>query len=204
LLPSSWSPASTTLPQALLGTILITVHPDHVSPAALNPVDIIIAVGKTPVQSFASFAQTLQIPVPQEAKVDLQPGEALVWFRGKDEAPIHVRTIPGKEDRRRHVRQYAEGEFSPHQSFYFRGPEARLNLRAHNLATFLQLAEGIDEDTWNFHLRRGDYSHWFREMVKDDELAKDAALVEDDSALSYEESRRRIRDAVQKRYTAPA
>lgn len=30
---------------------------------------------------------------------------------------------------------------SPEQSFYFRGPESKLNLRAQNLRTFLQLAE---------------------------------------------------------------
>jgi HAD superfamily hydrolase (TIGR01484 family) len=204
LLPSSWSPASTTLPQALLGTILITVHPDHVATAALNPVDIVIAVGKDPVDSFAEFAKALQIAAPQATNVQIETGEAMLWFRNEQRPLLHVRTLRAKEDRRRHIRQYAEGELSPEQSFYFRGPDFKLNLRAHNLATFLQLADGIDADTWNFHLRRGDYSQWFRDMVKDKELAEDAESIEQDTALSYEESRRRMRDAIQTRYTAPA
>ena len=46
-----------------------------------------------------------------------------------------------------------EGELPPERSFYFKGPERKLNLRARNLIQFLQLAEGIDVDTWTFHLK---------------------------------------------------
>jgi hypothetical protein len=45
------------------------------------------------------------------------------------------------------LRQYAQGEVSPNQSFYFRGPESKLHLRAQNLETFLQMADGVDDDT---------------------------------------------------------
>ncbi len=45
LLPPSWSPASDTIPQQLSGTILITVHPERVSPAALALVDTVLATG---------------------------------------------------------------------------------------------------------------------------------------------------------------
>ena len=44
------------------------------------------------------------------------------------------------------------------RSFYFRGPGGRHNLKAHNLAIFSQIAEGISEETWLYHLYRGDYS----------------------------------------------
>ena len=53
------------------------------------------------------------------------------------------------------------------RSFFFRGPGNRHNLKAQNLAVFSQIADGIDEETWLFHLRRGDYSRWFRAAVKD-------------------------------------
>jgi hypothetical protein len=33
------------------------------------------------------------------------------------------------------------------KSFFFRGPDAALYLRAQNLSTFLQLAEGVDDAT---------------------------------------------------------
>jgi hydroxymethylpyrimidine pyrophosphatase-like HAD family hydrolase len=203
LLPSSWSPASTTVPQALEATILVTVHPEHVSPAALTPVDVLIAVGKAPMQNFRAFAGALHIAPPPGDNTELKTGEALVWFREQPESPVRVRVVAGSEDRRRHLRQYAEGELSPEQSFYFRGPDGKLNLRAQNLMMFLQLAEGVDDATWLHHLRRGDYSRWFREFVKDEEVAANSSAVEKDASLSAEESRRRIKELIQSRYTAP-
>jgi hypothetical protein len=52
------------------------------------------------------------------------------------------------------------------KSFYFRGPAGNLNLRAQNLVLFNQMAEGVDDETWLYHLRRGDHSRWFREASR--------------------------------------
>src|SRR5437763_1621565 len=46
-----------------------------------------------------------------------------------------------KAERRRHRRKYADGELPPDRSFFFRGPNGKLNLRAQNLQMFLQIAE---------------------------------------------------------------
>jgi hydroxymethylpyrimidine pyrophosphatase-like HAD family hydrolase len=203
LLPSSWSPASTTIPQALEATILITVHPEHVSPAALSPVSVVIAVGKNPTQQFRSLAGVLKATAPGGMLPDLESGEALVWFRDNESPPVRVSTVRTRQDRRRHLKQYAEGELTAQQSFYFRGPENKLNLRAQNLMMFLQLADGVDDETWNYHLKRRDYSSWFRMIVKDEDLAREAELVERDGKLPAHESRAKIKNLVQERYTAP-
>ena len=83
-----------------------------------------------------------------------------------------------RTEHKRHVRKYAEGELGPDRSFYFRGPDDRLNLRAQNLQLFLQVADGVDDDTWLHHLRQRDYSRWIREAMKDEELANDVAGIE--------------------------
>src|SRR5262249_41723047 len=57
------------------------------------------------------------------------------------------------------------GELPPDRSFYFRGPEGKLNLRCRNLAFFLEVAAGVDDDTLLYHLRHGDYSRWFRDAI---------------------------------------
>jgi hydroxymethylpyrimidine pyrophosphatase-like HAD family hydrolase len=204
MLPSSWSPASATIPQVLDSTILISVHPDHVSTAALAHVSLVIAVGKNPAAQFQSFAHPLNISAPPETLPDLESGNAFLWFRDTPTSPIQVRTVRARQDRRRHLKQYAEGELSPQPSFYFRGSEGKLNLRAQNLMMFLQLAEGVDEDTWNYHLAKGDYSRWFRDLLKDEDLAQAAARVESESGLSADQTRARIKELVQSRYTAPA
>jgi len=69
---------------------------------------------------------------------------------------------------------------------------------------FLQIADGVDDETWRHHLRRGDYSRWFAEMIKDEELAAAARGIEAQAALDPRESRARIREAVEQRYTMPA
>ena len=204
LLPSSWSPATTTVPQILETTILITVHPEHVAKAALNLVDVLVAIGKSPMHSFSSFANVVQVAPPQGDDIELKTGEALVWFRKQSEPPIHVKTIRGTGERRRHLRQYAEGELTPEQSFYFRGPDSKLNLRAQNLNTFIQLAEGVDDVTWMHHLRRGDYSFWFESIIKDSELAREVAAVEQNKDASPRESRKKIKQTIESRYTVPA
>jgi hypothetical protein len=81
--------------------------------------------------------------------------------------PFVVRPRAPTGERRRHQRKYAFGELGPDRSFWFRGPENKLNLRAQNLTVFLQLADGVDDGTWLHHLRRGDYSRWIGESVKD-------------------------------------
>jgi hypothetical protein len=96
------------------------------------------------------------------------------------------------------------GELIEHEHFFFRGPREELNLRAQNLVVFMQIAEGIDDDTWDFHLRRGDYTNWFRHVIKDDELADAAEQIQGQDKLSPKQTRARIREEIEERYTLPA
>src|SRR5207237_3336396 len=125
---------------------------------------------------------------------DFGPDEALVWARHAGGEPVRVRIAPPRGERRRHRRKYAAGELGPDQSFYFRGPEGKLNLRAQNLALFAQIAAGVDDETWQHHLRRGDYSGWFRNVIKDQDLADEAARIEAGDGLDPADSRAGIRE----------
>jgi hydroxymethylpyrimidine pyrophosphatase-like HAD family hydrolase len=204
LMPANWSPASSTIPQELGGTVLITVHPEHVSAAALAFVDVVIAKGNGAGETLAAFATATQISAPSVPFLEADTGHALVWFTKRQGPPLLVKTRVAKSERRRHRRNYAQGELSPEQSFYFRGPQSNLNLRAQNLSTFLQLAEGIDNDTWLFHLRKGDFSQWFQTVIKDDELAACARVIEADQNLDVAQARDQLKQAIESRYTAPA
>jgi len=111
---------------------------------------------------------------------------------------------PPKTELRRHRRKYAAGELGEDKSFYFRGPGGKLNLRAHNMNMFAQLAEGIDNETWTHHLRNSDYSRWLRGSVKDQAIADEVGIIEQDRELEPSESRGRVLEAIRRRYTAPA
>jgi hydroxymethylpyrimidine pyrophosphatase-like HAD family hydrolase len=203
LLPSSWSPTPRTSVQRPYGLMLITVHPDHVARRILSTVDLIVAVGATPGRALETFAATLGEPAPPPVTGELEPGDAVIWWRRPRRDPFVFRSIPARAERKRHLRKYAEGSLGEDKSFYFRGPEGRLNLRAQNLQLFLQLADGVDDDTWTWHLRRGDYSRWVRQSIKDDALADELRAIEE-AELSPSESRTRLRERVEERYTGAA
>jgi hydroxymethylpyrimidine pyrophosphatase-like HAD family hydrolase len=204
LLPASWRPAAHGPAELPRGLMLITVHPDQVARPVLASVDLVVAIGEAPAETLGRFAATLGEPVPPVAAEPLAAGDAIAWWRRPARHPLRFRSLPPRAERRRHVRKYAEGELGEDKSFFFRGPAGRLNLRAQNLQLFLQLAEGVDDETWSHHLRRGDYSRWFREAIKDDALADEVERIERTPELSAGESRARLRDRVEERYTGSA
>ena len=99
LLPSTWAPASQTLPQELRGFLFITVWPEHVAPAALSMVDALIGIGESPDQTIRRFHETLgHKPAPSQP-VTLEPDKALVWLRQKDADLVNeVARIEGLPD----------------------------------------------------------------------------------------------------------
>jgi HAD superfamily hydrolase (TIGR01484 family) len=202
LLSTTREDVTQILPEKLPGTIFVTVHPEAMSPIALAKVEYVLALGPEGMKVIETFCDAAGIPRPPEvppAKED----EILVWMRSGG-AVQQVKALRPTQARKRHTRKYAEGTLPSSVSFWFRGPGNRLNLRAQNLMIFAQLAEGVDDETWEHHRKLGDYSGWFRRVIKDDELSQEAAAAESDASLDAVESRRRIVDAVYRRYTAPS
>lgn len=204
LMPRGWRPVQAVMAQELTGMVYVTVHPDQVAKSVLQTVDIVIALGDDPADTITRFCETLGLPAPQAAPRALVHGEAVFWDRRSDQPPCKVRITPCEADHLRHRRKYAEGELPPNRSFFFRGPDNLLNLRAHNLILFMQMAEGVDEETWLHHLRQGDYSKWMSEGIKDPHLAEAVRRVEQEPSISAERSRQMIRSAIEGRYTVPA
>jgi HAD superfamily hydrolase (TIGR01484 family) len=202
LLPASWDPATLTLSLELHSMLLITVHPDQLAPAALASIEMVIAVGDSPQEMLAVIGGARRQKLPQWAG-SLEQGQALFWPIGHG-APVTIQVAQARQERRRHRRKYAEGELIPEESFYFQGPEGKLNLRAQNLILFVQLAEGVDDATWMYHLNRGDYSEWFRRAIKDEALAAQAARVEATPDIPPSKSRELIKAAIEEHYTLPS
>ena len=204
LLPQEWAPASAEVAGRTASLLLVTVHPEHVSEALLRQVNVLAVVGNEPRKYVEEFARAAGIPAPAIGAAELKDGELAVWLRDSDEGIERMQSIPGKAERKRHRRKYAEGELEEDRVFYFRGPEEKLNLRARNLSAFLELAAGVDDETWLHHLRRGDYSLWLARDIKDRDLAEEVRRVEENGDLSPEESRAEVSKAIEAKYTGPA
>jgi HAD superfamily hydrolase (TIGR01484 family) len=200
LMPGAWQ-RDHEMVRDLNGTLLITVHPEHIPAGLAKGVNTFLITGKEPKVGLSAFARIAGVEEPS-FEGDLPTGEYLIWrWQTGGAPPLQFQLTPAKTERQRHHRKYAEGELPPDRSFFFRGREGKLNLRAQNLMIFNQIAEGVDDETWNYHLQRGDYSDWFRKGIKDDELADAAAAIERDPSG---DTRARIREVIERTYTQPA
>jgi hypothetical protein len=166
----------------------------------LAPIDAVIATGRSPEQTLQKFATATGRTLAWPQGLSHESGKVVMWFAHEAQAPFAITPRRGRAERIRHRRKYADGNLRWH-SFYFRGPDERHNLRAQNLAVFCQIAEGIGEETWVYHLRRGDYSRWFRHSIKDERLASEAERIEHRQDLTPAQTRALIRGLVESRYT---
>ena len=204
LLPAERDVSATASLESLPPVILVTVDPRTLAVDALRRADDIFAVGDKAAEAIASFAQALSVPAPELPQAPPGKGEALFWRRSAGGQAQLMRPHAPAEKAERHIRKYAEGALGEDKSFYFRGPANALNLRAQNLSIFMQMADGVDNETWLHHLQANDYSRWVREAIKDDELAEELRGIEDHPARDPSATRRSVREAIERRYTAPA
>ena len=202
MLPEDTPPLVDVVEQLPKTTLLVTVHSDRLARPVLRDLDALLVVGATPQAAVQRLARILEIPSPDVPEEPLPPGVALLWSRSAPGEVTTFRRAAPRSEHHRHRRKYAAGSLGEDKSFYFRGPENALNLRAHNLALFLQIADGVDDATWLHHLRRHDYSTWLRDAVKNDALADEVAKLEG-RELDPRASRKSVRTAIERYYTLP-
>lgn len=188
--------------KALSATVLITVHPDLVSRDVLAGVDTVMALGPEADKVVESFCAAVGEDV-SAAEIETVVAKITLGIFAR----MTLAFLPGTFDRDRPCGFGCRPV--PIQDLVLRWRHdalrhGALNLKAQNLMMFLQIAEGIDDRTWEHHLRAGDYSAWFSNQVKDKGLAEEAAVIEDDDSLDPNRSRAAIAEAIHRRYTAPA
>lgn len=203
MLPVEWGHLADALPSAFGETVFVTVHPDHLSPAVLSHADVVMAVGPSPDETLASFSNISGHSLTWPEGLTHKKGQVVVWQPRRGDAPFSASILVAHGERIRHRRKYAEGDMG-HRSFYFRGPDHLHNIKAQNLAIFCQIAEGIHDETWLFHLHNGDYSRWFRNSVNDPYLAEQMERIERRGNLSAQETRNLVCNLIESRYTLPA
>ena len=202
VLPTERDPNATALPPTVPASIFVTVDPETLARTALEHADDLFVVGTKIAETVQAFCRALAIDAPQLPNEQPEAGEALLWRRERGEPPQIVAIHPTSQKSERHTRKYAEGELGEDKSFYFRGPNEALNLRAQNLSLFMQIADGVDDPTWLHHLQRHDYSRWMSEAIKDDGLAEEVRDAE--AEIDPVRSRKKVREAIERRYTGPA
>jgi hydroxymethylpyrimidine pyrophosphatase-like HAD family hydrolase len=205
LMPAEGSAVADALSSARGGICLITMEAAALPPAVLRSMNTLAATEWQAFTDGMHATGALDGRGTPEWEVEGPPlasGEMILAQLGGSN-PRWVRFLVDRRRsaHRRHVRKYAEGELPPDRSFYFRGPKGDLNLRAANLVRFCELAEGVDDATWDHHRQAGEYSAWFRDMIKDPDLAQEAEAVERSADRPARETRRMLIEAIRRRYT---
>ncbi len=184
--------------------IFVTVHPGTLMTAVIRSIGVVLLIGKDSTGLIETLSRLFNRPCPPVPERGPEVGEAIYWDCRGDAPPVLIEVGKPKHALKRHTRKYAEGTLGEDRSFFFKGPKGALNIRAQNLMMFLQVGEGVDEDTYRHHMKQSDYSTWMRTAIKDADLADEVANIEANEGLPLDEARKLIRTAVEQRYTAPA
>jgi hydroxymethylpyrimidine pyrophosphatase-like HAD family hydrolase len=199
LFPASYEPVRNLDLINMRSLMLITAFPEQLAEVALRGIDCLAVMGHNPEKILQQYCALTEIEQPASGPAGVFNDRALAW-----KLPYPVATWFEPASLRmvhlRHRHMYLEGNMHPDNRFYFRGPNGELNLAAQNLKVFLQMAEGVNEETWLYHLHRGDYSRWFRDEIKDEELAHAAETIEADSSFSSKESVTAMGELIRNRY----
>ena len=200
----NWKPINELHLEDWRSVMYITAFPQKLPHTVLESINLFVAIADDPVKYLNSFCQLLGIPTPRvNPPEDELKHRALAWRRPGGN-PFWVKRPAPVGEHQRHRHQYFEGDMEPADQFYFRGPKGQLNLGAGNLKTFMQLADGVDDETWLFHLQRGDYAAWFLQKVQDAELAQVADQLKSATEITAKQSRERIHEMIQKLYVKHA
>lgn len=187
------------LPHSWGGTVTVTVHPDRLLEAALDEIDLTVIFGADAEATMEKLAPLLGRVAPTIAPKTNEAQRALAWWRNREQGFWFVPAM-SKIERQRQARKFLEGDLGPERSFLFAGPRRKLHLRAANLSSFLELAEGVDDETWLFHLRQGDYAAWFREVLGNEPLAAETDRLAATGNGAAASLRAQLRAAIEKQY----
>jgi HAD superfamily hydrolase (TIGR01484 family) len=187
------------IPADLNNFMLVTTEPKLINPSIISQTDLLMVIGKEPDIILDQYARLKKISLSNDSIQPLNKGE--IWILEKNDI-FPIRVERPTQLMQRHKKKYAMGDMQD-KSFFFRGPGNKLNLKANNLIIFIQMAEGVDDDTWTYHLGKKEYSNWFRSAIHDEELA-DAAEKIEAGETDPAKSKDSILTLIKERYTAPA
>jgi hydroxymethylpyrimidine pyrophosphatase-like HAD family hydrolase len=104
----------------------------------------------------------------------------------------------------RHRHKYADVRLPPERHFYFHTTNGESIAAAASMHDFCSGIRHLDQQALEYHLERGDFSHWLEGTIADKALATRVAAWEDDLEAHRAADLERIRDqlvqAVEKRY----
>ncbi|WP_104903161.1 HAD-IIB family hydrolase [Pseudomonas sp. LH1G9] len=181
---------------ANMGAIIVALDFDQVCPSLLDAVDVLVTLGSTARELVQRYAQHTQRRCPEFPARSSAPDYFCLWdIRHGGDVVLMAQQQP-EQKHHRHSGKYAVGDVGAWHAFYF----PSLDQRASNLAEFLSSLARLDDPAFRQHREAGDFSNWFREVIRDDVLANETRLLENDASVPLRDAQEQIAHLVQSRY----
>ena len=189
---ASWAPGFL----GNMGAIIVALNFDQVCPALLEEVDVLVTLGSTARELVEQFAKRIQHSGP--AFPGRSPGleHGCLWNIREGEQVVLLDQVQPDQKHHRHSGKYVSGNVGAWHAFHF----PALGKSAANLTEFLSLSIQLPDVALCEHLKAGDFSNWFRHVIRDDVLANKTRLIETDSTLAPGKALEQIQQWVQSRY----
>jgi HAD superfamily hydrolase (TIGR01484 family) len=198
--PGAWQPADKWNREELKSMMFVTAYHEEISHAVFETVDWVVSIADDPTEALRQCCHLMQTSLPDfYPPEDNQKHQAIAWRRG-DKTPIWFSRFEMESSPQRHRISLWEGEMDETERFVFRGPDEKLHLAAKNLENFIELANGVGDDAWSYHLENKHYSTWFDNIIKDPDLAGEISAIEDQQNVSPKESREEIAARIREKF----
>jgi HAD superfamily hydrolase (TIGR01484 family) len=178
-----------------IGAIIVALDFDQVCPALLEGVDVLVTLGSTARELAEQFAKRMQRRSPEFAE---RPGleHACLWNLHEGEEVFLLDQVQPNQKHHRHSGKYVAGDVGAWHSFHF----PTLGQSASNLTEFLSSSTQLADLALREHMNAGDFSNWFRNVIRDDVLANRTRLIETNRTLAPKNALKQITRLVQSRY----
>jgi len=120
----------------------------------------------------------------------------LPWDLRNDKEVVLLNQLRPTQKHHRHSGKYVAGDVGAWHAFRF----STLCQSASNLTEFLSLSTRLEDTALRGYMNAGDFSKWFREIIRDDVLANKTHQVETDATLAPKEALTQISHLVHSRY----
>ena len=179
-----------------IGAIIVAPDFDQVCPALLEGVDVLVTLGSTARELAEQFAKRMQRSSPEFP--ERLPGleHACIWKLREGDEVFLLDQVQPNQKHHRHSGKYVAGDVGAWHSFHF----PTLGQSASNLTEFLSSSSQLTDLTLREHMDAGDFSNWFRKVIRDDVLANKTHLIETDRTLAPKNALEQITRLVQSRY----
>jgi len=179
-----------------IGAVIVALDFDQVCPSLLDGINVLVTLGSTARELVEQFASRLRRRCPDFPERLSGPEYACLWNLQNDNQVLLLDQVKPAQKHHRHSGKYVAGDVGAWHAFRF----PSLGQSASNLTEFLKASTRLDEPALGSHLQAGDFSNWFREVIRDDVLANKTRVIETDSRLAPSVALQQITRVVQSRY----